>query len=234
MSAPERPFASALRRAIFRGGLFAGVVFAGLMVLFLGLVSIEGSPPPGGLAWPLAGVAITSILLGITATPLSFLESLLARQARSPWRDRLGALAIAGAAFGLMVVASLQIVYTVAVLRTGSVESAATAVRGWVFQGLLDDPTLFTLFVVLAAPFAPVTLARVQELERGRAVARTLLYGSLLALPFFAVIWKQLHDNLRLLLGAGLLLVYALLPLVLELADAIERRVSERLERADA
>jgi hypothetical protein len=230
----ERPFASALRSAAFRGALFAVLVFAALLLLIGGIVLFVESGPPGGLVDMLVPLAITSVLLGITAAPLTFLETFLARRDREPARDRLAALGIAAVAFALMIVASLQIAYTEAIVRTGSVERAARAVRDWVETGLLEDPSLFTLFAVLAVPFAPATLGRVRDLPQAAVLRMTLAWGSLLAAPFFLVILVKVQKaEVGLVFGVGLVVVYGLLPLVLELADKIESRVSARLERAE-
>jgi hypothetical protein len=228
-----RPLASALRCAAFRGALFAIVVFLGTAVLFGGLVLLEG-PPPRSILWLLGALGLASVPLGVTAAPLAFLESLLARHTRSLWRDRLGALGIAGCAFLLLVVASVQIAYTGTFVSTGSVENGAASASQWL-SALTSDPFFWTPMGALAAPFAPVTLGRIRALRRRRVVAMTIGYGSLLAAPLFAVICSKVHEGeIEILFGLGLITVYALLPLALELADAIERRVSERLEKADA
>jgi hypothetical protein len=231
----RKPLASALRSALFRGALFAIVLFIALLA-FIGATYLIGNPPGGSPAgWIFVELAVTSVVLGVTATPLAFAEAYVAWRSRSRAGDWFGGALTGALAFVLVVIGSVQIAYTDAILRTGSFSNAADAVKSFVSTGILREFELFfPLFGLVAVPFVPVTVGRVRSLPLGRLVLGTVGWSTVLALPLYLLLFAQSRSadvSILVLFGCALLATYAALPLVLAGADAIERRVGVWLEK---
>jgi hypothetical protein len=228
------PIASALRSAAFRAGLFGGVLFLGI-VLFLGMGTfVMGAPPSGASTlrfW--LQIALSAFVVGLTAFPIAFVEGWAVRRAQGrPWRWGFlaGALAFVG---GFLAV--VQVVYTRSVTESGSFEGGAESVSRFLAE-VRRDPSILALFGMLAAPFVPATVGRIRALPLRPLVVMTAFWGTILALPCWVVVFQKLHGSdgaLGAAWGIALLVIYALLPVVLHVADGLERRVGSWLSRRE-
>jgi hypothetical protein len=165
-------------------------------------------------------------LLGALFSVTAVFEAIARQRPSSLRRDVISGLAVTAFAFvsGLLVV--FQAPYTVALLSTGSPIAALEVVEeAWLWSFTRNPAFFIALSLMLAPMFGVGTFARVRGLDRrGRALAAFVT--PVLSAPGFLLAWVSARE-LAGVLGALLLGCLVAIPLLLELADFLERRLAK-------
>lgn len=220
---------SLIRRALLRSAIFGVALAAVILAIMLAFAASGDGPAPSEAL----GVAGATLFLGLAAAPHVLIESLAATKEASFARDALVFLAVTLVAPLAVFAIILQITYAVGVHEHGSLAEGFEAVRALLaVSGQFSEGPLPTVWL-LATPFPPATVARLRGLSLGKQVLVTLATASLLATPSFVAFFEHLSDGalVESVTVAGILVVFAAVPLVLRLADVIEERIRRRFER---
>jgi hypothetical protein len=173
------------------------------------------------------GAVVAGLILGAIFSGTAFVEE-RARRSSSPSRAREGALVSGVFAFACGVLAIFQVPYTVVAITTRSQEDAIGVVRE-AYDKVMDHlPVYISLPLMLSPIFAIGTWVRVRG-TRGRGRVLATLATPILSAPGLALFACSVSSSREVpevaMALAGCLLA---VPLLLELADSLERRLASK------
>ncbi len=200
---------SLVRLMLLRGALIGGAL-AALFVLVFHEAAL--------------GAVVAGLILGALFSATAFIEE-RARRASFRGRALAGALASGSFAFVCGVLAMFQVPYTVVAITTGSQKEALSALQQ-VYDKLSGDVLVYVALSLMLSPmFALGTWVRVRgSSARGRVLAA--LATPLLSAPPFAVIFFPHPRGDEVAIGIALAGCLVAVPILLELADWLERRLA--------
>jgi hypothetical protein len=196
-----------------------GRLAAGEIPLKYPLEATYGSPKD---AWFWLQLGLTCFVVGLASFPTAFVESAFRRAREGAWVAGLlvGVLVFAGS----LVAGVFELVYMRALVETGSVVQGVRAFSEFVLFQLrtggnhLGDEVI-VLPAIVALPFVPATIGRLRAWPLRRVVIRTVMVGMVPALPFWCMVTGE-----GFAIWLGIVVFYALVPLVLHAADALGRQ----------
>ncbi len=208
-----------LARTVLVRGALLGAVLAGVFAF-----AFQGE----GSTFTL-GAALAGFFAGLVLGAATLVEARARCHDPSFERDVVAFAATTLVAFGAGWLIIFQVPYTVATLENGSLEAGLRVLRS-VHREVRHDPGIFFCLIGTVAPiFGANAFIRLRELGRLWRSGGSVFLGALASAPSFLLLLAYIRSTReRLIFGACVAACVVAIPLVHEVADAIERRLAAR------
>jgi hypothetical protein len=223
--------AGPVRRSLLRGALCA-LAGAGTVALAYPAVrawSGSSADPSELLTFVLIGAGF-----GILPAATLLVERLVKRREPSLERDLAGTLLVGLTAYVAAFLVVVQSFYVRGLIETRDPAKAYLELS-WMLEKMRSNAVIYTVsFGVMASPLLVLTFARLRNMALGRQMLVTLGGTSVLVVPAILALFASnpgaSDARAFMVLGASVLGIAALLPLLSVLADRLEDRVARWLE----
>jgi hypothetical protein len=209
---------SLLKLMLLRGAL-VGIVVGSILVLVIGVGEDTNKK---------LGAFVAGVILGGIFSVTAFVERLARSRDASLRRDLLAALVSGTVAFVGVMLGAFQVPYTVVALTTGSPAEALSVVPE-VWDRVFGDerPLQFLSIALMPAPiFAMGTFERVRGLAWKTRACLALVTAVPCALPVLLFVLSGGGRRDTQFFAEALAACVVAIPLLLELADWLERRLA--------
>jgi hypothetical protein len=175
------------------------------------------------------GAAIAGFFLGLILGGIALVEVVAVRWPASLRRDLAAAAIAALVALPCLFLGAFQVGYTMMALKKGSLDAGLAAIPETLDLLLEKGFTYPAIFGFLMGAYGALTLARLRRLSFARELLVVLVGAFFAGFPGLILF----HANGHMAVVAPMFAIVAiLLPVGARVADALERRVTARLEAA--